>query len=191
MESLLVSFAVTALAEIGDKTQLLALVLAARFRRPYAIIAGILIATLLNHGLASTLGAWMTTLVNQQILRCMIGVSFFGLAIWTAIASGIPPEETKLGTQAAAFSATVIGFFLAEMGDKTQLVTIALGARYANPVATMIGATMGVLLVDVPTVLVGCMARKIPLRLVQTAAAAILFLLSIASFISASGSRWN
>jgi putative Ca2+/H+ antiporter (TMEM165/GDT1 family) len=191
MESLLVSLAVTALAEVGDKTQLLALVLAARFRRPGVIIMGILVATLMNHGLASALGAWMTTLVSQELLRSLLGLSFLGLAIWTAISNRILPGETNAGTQAGIFSAAVVGFFIAEMGDKTQLATIALSARYGNPVSTMIGATFGVLLVDVPTVLIGSMARKIPLRLVQTAAATILLLLSIASFISGSGGRQN
>jgi putative Ca2+/H+ antiporter (TMEM165/GDT1 family) len=185
MESVLVSLAVTALAEIGDKTQLLALVLAARFKQPGPIVAGILVATLMNHAFAGALGGWITTAMSPAMLHNLLGLSFLGLAIWTAIAGGSQPEETKAATRVGVFRATVIGFFLAEIGDKTQLATIALAASYGSPVSTVLSTTLGVLLVDVPTVLIGCVACKTPVRLVQTAAAAILVLLGITSFMAA------
>ncbi len=129
MESLLVSTGVVALAEIGDKTQLLAFLLAARFKKPVPIILGILLATIVNHGLAGALGAWITASVSPDILRWVLGLSFIGMAVWTLIPDKIEEEETRAAGRFGVFGATLITFFLAEMGDKTQIATIAMAAH--------------------------------------------------------------
>jgi putative Ca2+/H+ antiporter (TMEM165/GDT1 family) len=186
MESLLVSTGVVALAEIGDKTQLLAFILAARFKKPVPIILGILGATVINHGLAGALGAWITSIVTPEILRWVLGASFIGMAIWTMIPDEIEEDETKVAKRFGVFGATLIAFFLAEMGDKTQIATIALAAHYANPIWVVIGTTLGMLIADVPAVFVGDkLASKIPMKLVHTIAAAIFALLGIATMLGA------
>lgn len=186
MESLLVSTGVVALAEIGDKTQLLAFILAARFKKPLPIILGILLATIINHGLAGALGAWITANVTPEILRWVLGVSFIGMAIWTMIPDKIEDEETQIAKKFGVFGATLITFFLAEMGDKTQIATVAMAAHYAAPVMVVIGTTLGMLIVDVPAVFVGeKLATKIPMKLVHTIAAAIFALLGVATLLGA------
>ena len=186
MESLLVSTGVVALAEIGDKTQLLAFILAARFKKPAPIILGILVATLINHGLAGALGAWITSAVTPEILRWVLGVSFIGMAIWTMIPDKIEDEETKVAQKFGVFGATLITFFLAEMGDKTQIATVAMAAHYAAPLMVVIGTTLGMLIADVPAVLVGDkLANKIPMKLVHSIAAAIFAILGIATLFGA------
>ncbi len=189
MESLLVSTGVVALAEIGDKTQLLAFILAARFKKPVPIILGILAATVVNHGLAGALGAWITAMVSPEILRWVLGLSFIGMAIWTMIPDKIEDEETQVAKKFGVFGATLITFFLAEMGDKTQIATVALAAHYAAPLMVVIGTTLGMLIADVPAVFVGDkLASKIPMKLVHSIAAAIFALLGIATLLGA-GSR--
>ena len=184
LESLLVSTGVVALAEIGDKTQLLAFILAARFKKPLPIIAGIFFATIVNHGMAGALGAWITASISPDILRWILGASFIGMAIWTLIPDKIEEEETQIAKQFGVFGATLITFFLAEMGDKTQIATIALAAHYANPLMVVIGTTLGMLIADVPAVFVGDrFAAKIPMKLVHGIAAAIFAVLGIATFI--------
>lgn len=174
MEALLVSTGVVALAEIGDKTQLLAFILAARFKKPLPIIAGILCATIVNHGLAGALGAWITSAISPEVLRWVLGLSFIGMAIWTLIPDKIEEEETQVAKRFGVFGATLITFFLAEMGDKTQIATVAMAAHYASPLLVVIGTTLGMLLADVPAVFVGDkFAAMIPMRLVHTIAAAI------------------
>jgi Ca2+/H+ antiporter, TMEM165/GDT1 family len=174
MEAILVSTGVVALAEMGDKTQLLAFILAARFKRPLPIVLGIVFATLLNHGLAGALGTWITTVISADVLRWVLGASFIGMAIWTLIPDKIEDEETQITGKLGVFGATFITFFLAEMGDKTQLATIALAAHYAAPVLVIAGTTMGMLIADVPAVFLGHkFAEKIPMRLVHTIAAGI------------------
>jgi Ca2+/H+ antiporter, TMEM165/GDT1 family len=186
MESLLVSTGVVALAEIGDKTQLLAFILAARFKKPVPIILGILVATLINHGLAGALGAWITSAVTPEILRWVLGLSFIGMAIWTMIPDKIEDEETKIAQKFGVFGATLITFFLAEMGDKTQIATVAMAAHYAAPLMVVIGTTLGMLIADVPAVLVGDkLANKIPMKLVHSIAAAIFAILGIATLLGA------
>jgi putative Ca2+/H+ antiporter (TMEM165/GDT1 family) len=186
MESLLVSTGVVALAEIGDKTQLLAFILAARFKKPLPIIAGILVATLVNHGLAGALGAWITTTVSPEILRWVLGLSFIGMAIWTMIPDEIEEEETKVAKRLGIFGATLITFFLAEMGDKTQIATVAMAAHYAAPLMVVIGTTLGMLIADVPAVFAGDkLAMRIPMKLVHSVAAAIFALLGIATLLGA------
>lgn len=186
MESLFMSTGVVALAEIGDKTQLLAFILAARFKKPLPIIAGILCATVINHGLAGALGAWITTTVSPELLRWILGASFIGMALWTLIPDKIEEEETKVAHKLGVFGATFITFFLAEMGDKTQIATIAMAAHYASPLMVVIGTTLGMLIADVPAVFVGeHMAAKIPMKLVHGIAAALFAVLGIATLLGA------
>ena len=180
MESLLVSTGVVALAEMGDKTQLLAFILAARFKKPVPIILGILVATVLNHGLAGALGTWITAILSPDVLRWVLGLSFLGMAIWTMIPDKIEEEETHIATRLGVFGATLITFFLAEMGDKTQIATVALAAHYAQPLLVVIGTTLGMLIADVPAVFVGDkFAARIPMKLVHTMAAAIFAVLGL------------
>ena len=186
MEALLVSTGVVALAEIGDKTQLLAFILAARFRKPLPIVAGILCATIVNHGLAGALGAWITTAVGPETLRWVLGVSFIGMAVWTLIPDEIEAEETQLAQRLGVFGATLLTFFLAEMGDKTQVATIAMAAHFAAPLLVVIGTTLGMLLADVPAVILGeKLAGRIPLKLVHGVAAAIFAGLGVATLLGA------
>lgn len=186
MEAFLVSTGVVALAEIGDKTQLLAFILAARFKKPLPIIAGILCATLVNHGLAGALGAWITSTVSPEVLRWVLGASFIGMAIWTLIPDKIEDEETQVAQKLGVFGATLITFFLAEMGDKTQIATIAMAAHYASPLTVVAGTTLGMLLADVPAVFAGDkLANKIPMKLVHSIAAAIFAVLGVATLLGA------
>lgn len=180
MESLFISTGVVALAEIGDKTQLLAFILAARFKKPLPIIAGILCATLINHGLAGALGAWITSAVSPEHMRWVLGLSFIGMAIWTLIPDKIEEEETQVARHLGVFGATFVTFFLAEMGDKTQIATIALAAHYASPLLVIAGTTLGMLVADVPAVFIGNkFAAKIPMRLVHSIAAGIFALMGL------------
>jgi Ca2+/H+ antiporter, TMEM165/GDT1 family len=189
MESLLVSTGVVALAEIGDKTQLLAFILAARFKKPLPIIAGILAATVVNHGLAGALGAWITSSISPEVLRWILGISFIGMAIWTMIPDEIEEEETKVAKRFGVFGATLITFFLAEMGDKTQIATVALAAHYASPLMVVVGTTLGMLIADVPAVFVGNkLAAKIPMKLVHSIAAVVFALLGLAT-LQGAGSK--
>lgn len=186
MESLLVSTGVVALAEIGDKTQLLAFILAARFKKPVPIILGILVATLVNHGLAGALGAWITAAVSPEVLRWVLGASFIGMAIWTMIPDQIEDEETRVAKRFGVFGATLITFFLAEMGDKTQIATVAMAAHYATPWLVVAGTTLGMLIADVPAVFIGDkLANRIPMRLVHTIAAAVFAALGVATLLGA------
>jgi len=186
MESLLVSTGVVALAEIGDKTQLLAFILAARFKKPLPIIVGILAATILNHGLAGALGAWITATLSPEILRWILGLSFIGMAIWTLIPDKIEEEETQIAKKFGVFGATFVTFFLAEMGDKTQIATVAMAAHYAMPLTVVIGTTLGMLIADVPAVFVGDrLAARIPMKLVHSIAAAIFAFLGLATLLGA------
>jgi putative Ca2+/H+ antiporter (TMEM165/GDT1 family) len=186
MEALLISTGVVALAEIGDKTQLLAFILAARFKKPVPIIVGILLATIVNHGLAGALGAWITATVSPEILRWVLGLSFIAMAVWTMIPDTIEDEETQVARKFGVFGATLITFFLAEMGDKTQLATVALAAHYAQPVLVVIGTTLGMLLADVPAVFIGDrLGAKIPMKLVHFVAAAIFAFLGVATLFGA------
>jgi len=184
MEALFISTGVVALAEIGDKTQLLAFILAARFKKPLPIVAGILVATLVNHGLAGALGAWITSVVSPEVLRWVLGLSFIGMAVWTLIPDKIEDEETRAAQRLGVFGATLITFFLAEMGDKTQLATVALAAHYGAPLLVVIGTTLGMLIADVPAVLVGNrFAAKIPLKIVHSIAAAIFAAMGVLALL--------
>jgi putative Ca2+/H+ antiporter (TMEM165/GDT1 family) len=186
VEALFVSIGVVALAEIGDKTQLLAFILAARFKKPLPIIAGICCATLVNHALAGALGAWITSVVRPEILRWVLGLSFIGMAIWTMIPDEIEEEETKVVGKLGVFGATLVTFFLAEMGDKTQLATVAMAAHYGTPLMVVMGTTLGMLVADVPAVLVGDkLSSRLPMKLVHAIAAAIFLVLGVATLLGA------
>ncbi|MFT7115112.1 MAG: putative Ca2+/H+ antiporter (TMEM165/GDT1 family) [Rhodoferax sp.] len=180
MEAFFISTGVVALAEIGDKTQLLAFILAARFKKPIPIIAGILFATLLNHGLAGALGAWITSVVSVESMRWALGLSFIGMAIWTLIPDKIEEEETYVAKHLGVFGATFVTFFLAEMGDKTQIATVALAAHYAAPLLVIAGTTLGMLIADIPAVFIGDkFAAKISIKLVHCIAAGIFVLMGV------------
>jgi putative Ca2+/H+ antiporter (TMEM165/GDT1 family) len=183
MSALLVSTGVVALAEMGDKTQLLAFILAARFKKPLPIILGILIATIINHGLAGALGAWITHALSPQTLRWILGASFIGMAIWTMIPDEIE-KETETAGHLGVFGATLVTFFLAEMGDKTQVATVAMAAHYQTPILVVIGTTLGMLIADVPAVFIGDrFSQKIPMKLVHTITAAIFAILGVMTLL--------
>ena len=172
LEAFLVSLGIVALAEIGDKTQLLALVLAARYRRPVPVILGILVATLANHALAAWLGAGVAAALGPQALRWILGLSFLAMAAWTLIPDKLEKEKPQ-GARLGAFAATLVAFFLVEMGDKTQIATAALAARYASIAAVVAGTTLGMMLADVPAVYFGeRILRRVPAKTVRRVAAA-------------------
>ena len=186
MEALFISTGVVALAEMGDKTQLLAFILAARFKKPVPIILGILLATLVNHGLAGVFGAWITSVVSPEAMRWVLGLSFIAMAIWTLIPDKIEEEETQIAQRLGVFGATLVTFFLAEMGDKTQIATVALAAHYGAPLLVIIGTTLGMLIADVPAVFVGNkFAEKIPMKLVHGIAAGIFAIMGVLTLLKA------
>lgn len=186
MQSLLISTGVVALAEIGDKTQLLAFLLATRFKKPLPIIAGIFVATVLNHSLAGALGAWITATLSPEILRWVLGLSFIAMAVWTMIPDKIEEEEMRTAKKLGVFGATVITFFLAEMGDKTQIATVAMSAHFSSVVLVVIGTTLGMLIADVPAVFIGDrFAARIPMKLVHTIAAAVFAAMGVATLFGA------
>lgn len=185
MEAFLVSTGIVALAEIGDKTQLLAFILAAKFKRPLPIVLGILVATLANHAFAGALGGWLTLLIGPQVLRWVLGVSFIGMAIWALIPDKLDQDEAQ-PARFGVFGTTVIAFFLTEMGDKTQVATIALAAQYHAVVTVVAGTTLGMMLANVPAVLLGeRIAHRMPIRLVHGIAAAIFAVLGVATLMGA------
>ena len=189
MESLFVSTGVVALAGIGDKTQLLPFLLATRFKKPLPIIAGILVATILNHAMAGALGAWITATLSPDILRWILGLSFLGMAVWTLIPDKIEEEEMQVARRFGVFGATLITFFLAEKGDKTQIATVAMAAHYPNPVLVVIGTTLGMLIADVPAVFIGDrFAARIPMKLVHGIAAAMFAVMGLATLFGAGSS---
>ena len=148
------------------------------------IILGILIATLFNHGIAGALGTWITTIISPEKLRWLLTISFFAMALWTLVPDKIEEEETLMANHFGVFGTTLITFFLAEMGDKTQIATVALSAHYAMPIIVVLGTTLGMLIADVPAVFVGDkLADKIPMRLVHTIAAAIFAVLGVATLL--------
>jgi putative Ca2+/H+ antiporter (TMEM165/GDT1 family) len=185
MEAWLVSTGVVALAEIGDKTQLLAFLLAAKFRKPLPIVFGILAATLANHAFAAAIGTWVTGLLSPEVLRWVLGLSFLGMAAWTLIPDKFEEEDARLAKY-GVFMTTLIAFFLAEMGDKTQVATVALAAQYNNFHAVVAGTTLGMMLANVPAVyLGGRIADRLPVRLVHSIAATVFAILGIATLLGA------
>jgi putative Ca2+/H+ antiporter (TMEM165/GDT1 family) len=183
MHAFLVSAILVALAEMGDKTQLLSLVLAARFRRPWPIVLGVLAATVANHALAAGIGAWLTQLLGQQTMRYIVAASFLGMAAWALVPD--KPGGAVHATGHGVFAATTLAFFLAEMGDKTQLATVALAARYATVAPVVIGTTIGMLAANVPVIFAGeRIAARLPLVLLRRVAAALFALLGILALIA-------
>jgi putative Ca2+/H+ antiporter (TMEM165/GDT1 family) len=185
MESLLVSTGLVALAEIGDKTQLLALLLAARFRKPIPIVLGILVATLANHALAGALGAWLTSLLRPDAMRWILGLSFLAMALWMLVPDTLDDVSPTL-TRFGVFGTTLVTFFLAEMGDKTQIATVALAARYAALPLVVLGTTLGMMIANVPAVLLGDrLSQHVPKRLVHGFAATLFAVLGVAALMGA------
>lgn len=177
-----------ALAEIGDKTQLLAFLLAARFQRPLPIITGIFLATLFNHGLAGAVGVWVTQHVEADTLRWVLGLGFLAMAGWTLIPDKIEEDETHIAHHLGVLGATLVTFFLAEMGDKTQIATIALAAKLDQPLWVIMGTTVGMMLANAPVVYVGDkLSGRIPMRWVHTAAALVFAALGLVTLTGAVG----
>lgn len=185
MDAFLISTGIVALAEIGDKTQLLAFILAAKFRKPVPIIAAVLVATIANHAFAGALGAWITTLASPETMRWVLGLSFLSMAIWTLIPDKFDESEAQFG-RFGVFGTTLITFFLAEMGDKTQVATVALAAQYHAFVPVVAGTTLGMMIANVPAVLLGDrIANRIPVRIVHSVAALIFAALGVATLLGA------
>ena len=183
--TILISTGVVALAEMGDKTQLLAFLLAARFKKPVPIILGILLATIVNHGFAGALGAWITTLLSPNTLGWILGLSFIAMAIWTLKPDEIEEDEAKIAGRFGVFGATTITFFLAEMGDKTQIATVALAANYSSVILVVIGTTLGMMIADVPAVFIGTkFAQKVSMKLVHGIAAAVFAILGVITLLN-------
>ena len=185
MEAFLVSTGVVALGEIGDKTQLLAIVLAAMFRRPWPIVAGILVATLANHAAAGAVGGWVAQALGPDVLRWVIGLSFLAMAGWILIPDKIDDDAAQGKMRFGVFGTTVIAFFLAEMGDKTQIATVALAARYSDVVQVVIGTTLGMMLANVPAVFLGDkIAGRVSMPLVHGIAAVIFAILGVLTLLN-------
>jgi putative Ca2+/H+ antiporter (TMEM165/GDT1 family) len=181
MEAFLVSTGVVALGEMGDKTQLLAMLLAARFRKPWPIIAGIFVATIANHAAAGAVGGWVAQALGPDVLRWVIGLGFLAMAAWMLIPDKIDGDEVlKQPARWGVFGTTFIAFFLAEMGDKTQIATVALAARYPDLVAVVLGTTLGMMISNVPAVFLGdAIAKRVKMALVHGIAALIFAVLGV------------
>ncbi|RJG04952.1 TMEM165/GDT1 family protein [Noviherbaspirillum cavernae] len=184
MEAFFVSTLAVTVGEIGDKTQLLALLLAARFKRPVPIIAGILVATVLNHALAGMLGEWIRSMLDPAALRWILGISFLLIAGWTLIPDKMEEDE-KVRGRYGVFLITCVAFFIAEMGDKTQLATVALAAKFPDLLQVVMGSTIGMMIANVPAVILGKVASpNFPFKLVRYISAAIFALLGVAALLT-------
>lgn len=182
MDALLTSILLVAVAETGDKTQLLSFVLAARLRRPWPIVAGIFVATAANHAFAGSVGAWLATLVSPDALRWGVGIAFVAFGLWALVPDRLEGEPTV--RPGGAFVTTLVAFFLAEMGDKTQLATIALAARFDALVPVVLGTTVGMMVANVPAVWLGeVLAHKVPMRAVRWAAAGLFVALGVVTLV--------
>jgi len=185
MEAFLVSTGIVALAEIGDKTQLLSILLAARFRKPVPIILGIFVSTLVNHALAGAVGGWITHVLGENALRWILGIAFIAMAGWMLIPDKLDDEEAPKDTRGLGIlGTTIVAFFFAEMGDKTQIATVALAARFHDVVSVVAGTTVGMLLANVPAVLMGHkFAARMPITLVHRIAALIFLVLGVLALL--------
>jgi putative Ca2+/H+ antiporter (TMEM165/GDT1 family) len=187
MEALLTSTGLVAIAEIGDKTQLLAIVLATRFKRPLPIILGIFVATIANHFLAALLGSEVAAMLDGKWFRYLVAASFIAMGLWTLVPDTFDEVDAK-PARFGAFLTTVVAFFLVEMGDKTQVATIALGARFHDVVAVTTGTTLGMMIANVPAVFLGnALIRKVPMTLVRTIAAGLFIVIGIWLLVQTSG----
>ena len=185
MEAFFVSTGVVALAEVGDKTQLLSFLLAAKFRKPLPIVLAILCATMFNHAFAAAIGTWITTVLGPHVLRWVLAASFFGMAIWTLIPDKLDEDDARLAKY-GVFMTTFIAFFLAEMGDKTQIATMALAAQFHSFLSVVAGTTCGMMLANVPAVYCGDrLAGRIPVTLVHRIAAVIFAVLGVMTLLGA------
>ena len=185
MEAFFVSTSIVALAEMGDKTQLLSLVLAARFRKPWPIVLGIFVATLANHALAGAVGTWVTTLLGPQALRWVLGLSFIAMAVWMLIPDKLDDEDTGAAPRLGVFGTTVVAFFLAEMGDKTQIATVMLAAQYSAYLWVVAGTTLGMMLANAPVVWLGeRITRRVPIRAVHIVSAVIFLVLGLVALFA-------
>jgi len=185
MEAFFVATGVVALAEMGDKTQLLALILAARFRKPWPIVTGIFAATILNHALAGAVGNWVTHFLGPEVLRWILGGSFIAMALWMLIPDKIDDGDVPKSSKFGVFGTTLLAFFLAEMGDKTQIATVMLAARFVNDYFWVVaGTTLGMMLANAPVVWLGeKIVRRVPIKLVHGISAAIFLVLGIIMII--------
>jgi putative Ca2+/H+ antiporter (TMEM165/GDT1 family) len=185
LEAFLISTGIVALAEMGDKTQLLALILAARFRKPWPIVLGIFVATIANHALAGAAGAWVTTVLGPDVLRWVLGGSFIAMALWMLIPDSVDDAETSSTPRFGVFGTTVVAFFLAEMGDKTQIATVMLAAQYQAWAWVVAGTTLGMMLANAPVVWLGDKITKlVPLRVVHVVSALIFFGLGLLALLA-------
>lgn len=185
MEAFLVSTGVVALGEMGDKTQLLAFLLAAKFKRPLPVILGILTATIVNHALAGVVGVWIANQLGPDVLRWVVGISFLGMAAWMLVPDKMDDDAVTNVQKFGVFGTTVIAFFLAEMGDKTQIATVALSARYHDLLPVVAGTTLGMMLADVPAVFLGdTFGKKVSMPLVHGIAALIFAALGILALLN-------
>jgi putative Ca2+/H+ antiporter (TMEM165/GDT1 family) len=184
MQAFLVSTGIVALAEMGDKTQLLSLVLAARFRKPWPIVLGIFVATIVNHALAGAAGAWLTTLLGPQLLRWILAASFIAMALWMLVPDTLDDEGEGKTPRLGVFGTTLVAFFLAEMGDKTQIATVMLAARFPDWTSVVAGTTFGMMLANVPAVWFGDrVTRIVPIKVVHTVSAVIFLGLGVAALL--------
>ncbi len=185
MEAFLISTGIVALAEMGDKTQLLALILAARFRKPWPIVWGIFVATIANHALAGAAGAWVTTVLGPDVLRWVLGASFIAMAVWMLIPDSVDDEEASGTPRFGVFGTTLVAFFLAEMGDKTQIATVMLAAQYQAWGWVVAGTTLGMMLANAPVVWLGDKITKlVPLRVVHIVSALIFLGLGLFALLA-------
>ena len=188
MEAFLISTGIVALAEMGDKTQLLALILAARFRQPWPIVWGIFVATIANHALAGAVGAWVNTALGPDVLRWVLGGSFIAMAVWMLIPDKIDDDDAPAKPRFGVFGTTVVAFFLAEMGDKTQIATVMLAAQYSAYYWVIAGTTLGMMLANAPVVWLGeRMTRLVPLRVVHIVSALIFMALGLWALLGVTG----
>ena len=186
MSAFLTAAGAVAIAEIGDKTQLLSFILAARFRKPLPIILGILVATLANHALAGAAGAWAMNMAGPGVLRWVLGVLFIAMAAWTLVPDKLDGSEVRDAGRFGVFGTTVVAFFIAEMGDKTQIATAAMAATEASLVAIVAGSTLGMMLANVPAVLIGDrLLHKVPMRLVRVVAASLFAVFGVLILLGA------
>lgn len=185
MDAFFVSTAIVTLAEMGDKTQLLALILAARFRKPWPIVWGILVATIVNHALAGAVGAWVTQWVGPDAMRWILGISFIAMAVWMLIPDKMDDEGISEHSRWGVFGTTLVAFFLAEMGDKTQIATVMLAAQYQAFFWVVVGTTLGMMLANAPVVWLGDkLVQRVPIRLVHMISAAIFLVLGVLALFS-------
>ncbi|NOL49573.1 TMEM165/GDT1 family protein [Pelistega europaea] len=186
MNALLVSTGVVALAEMGDKTQLLAFLLAARFQKPLPIVLGITLATIVNHALAGLVGVWITHILSPDMLRWILGGSFIAMAIWMLIPDKLEEDEVSFSSRLGIFGLTCVTFFLAEMGDKTQIATVAMAARFDTPVLVVIGTTLGMLIANVPAVFLGeKFAQRFSPKVIHSISAGIFAVMGLLTLFKA------